>query len=146
MNFSSPQLNLQIAWLWIVLGFGSGLLLGLFFHREKWLGGYDSLKRRMYRLGHISFFGLGVVNLCFYFTVRQLLPAGPLLLWASWGFVVGAIAMPSCCLLMAHFPRTHLLFGVPVLCLLAAGCLTLTLVTRAGQKPVPESPSLLTSH
>ena len=53
------NLNLFLGWLWILLGFVSGMALGMFFHRENWLGGYGSFKRRMYRLGHISFFGLG---------------------------------------------------------------------------------------
>jgi hypothetical protein len=57
------NLNLLVAWLWILLGFVSGMLLGLFFHHEKWLGGYASFKRRLYRFAHISFFGLGAVNL-----------------------------------------------------------------------------------
>ncbi|HXR49058.1 MAG TPA: hypothetical protein VN784_16610, partial [Candidatus Limnocylindrales bacterium] len=58
--------NLFLAWLWILLGFVTGMALGLFFHHENWLGGYGSFKRRMYRLGHISFFGLGAVNLLFW--------------------------------------------------------------------------------
>ena len=120
-----PQLNLVVAWLWIFLGFLSGMVLGLFFHRENWLGGYASLKRRMYRLGHISFFGLGAVNLMFWLTVKSLpvfsLPASI----AAWAFIVGAFTMPLCCLIMAHLPRLHLIFTVPVVSLLTAGILTL---------------------
>ena len=52
------QLNLVLGWLWIALGFASGAVLGLWFHKEQWLGGYASWMRRLYRLGHISFFGL----------------------------------------------------------------------------------------
>ena len=44
------------------------MVLGMFFHGENWLGGYASFKRRMYRLGHISFFGLGAVNMLFCLT------------------------------------------------------------------------------
>ncbi len=87
------QLNLIVAWLWILLGFVSGMVLGLFFHRENWLGGYASFKRRMYRLGHISFFGLGAVNLLFWLSVRNLSAAGPLADFASGAFIVGAITM-----------------------------------------------------
>jgi len=58
----TPQPNLIAAWLGIPLGFGSGLVLGLFFQRENWLGGYSSPKRRLYRLAHISFFGLGALE------------------------------------------------------------------------------------
>ena len=124
MNTNPAHLNLLVAWLWVGLGFGSGLLLGLKFHHENWLGGYASWKRRLYRLGHISFFGLGMVNLMFYFTARNF-PAGDLLaMIASAGFVLGAFTMPVCCLIMAHFPRWRGLFAIPVLSLLTAGVFT----------------------
>src|SRR2546425_17618 len=113
----TPWLNLVFAWLGILLGFISGLYLGLNFHREQWLGGYGSFQRRMYRLGHISFFGLAVVNFMFYLTTQTLAITQNVSCFtniASWAFIVGAISMPACCLLMAHFPRTHLLFSVPV--------------------------------
>lgn len=127
----APQLNLLFAWLWLVLGFVSGMLLGLFFHREDWLGGYGTLKRRLYRLAHISFFGLGMVNLCFFLTVQTLGGSGSGFTLASWAFVAGAVSMPLCCLLMAHFPRCLLLFGVPVLSLLLGGILTVLSAARA---------------
>ena len=65
------HVNLVMAWIWILLGFLSGSVLGLFFARENWLGGYASFKRRLYRLAHISFFGLGLANLAFYFTAQH---------------------------------------------------------------------------
>src|SRR5262245_14247212 len=110
----NAQLNLLAAWLWILLGFLSGMVLGLFFHQEKWLGGYASLKRRMYRLGHISFFGLGAVNLLFWLTVTNHPVPNLHTSIASWAFIVGAITMPLCCVVMAHFPKLHAVFTVPV--------------------------------
>jgi hypothetical protein len=130
------SINLTLAWLWILLGFLSGMVLGLFFHRENWLGGYASLKRRMYRLGHISFFGLGAVNLLFWFTVKSLPGLSPYVAPASWALIIGALTMPPCCLIMAHFPKWHLIFSVPVVSLLAAGAMTLAVVINA-QKPAP---------
>ncbi|MGD0208582.1 MAG: hypothetical protein ABSC89_13355 [Verrucomicrobiota bacterium] len=118
------HLNLVIAWLWILLGFVAGMVLGMFFHGENWLGGYGSFKRRMYRLGHISFFGLGVVNLLFCLTAQTFSLAGQLVSIASWAFIAGAITMPVCCVVMAHFPKAHLIFAVPVISLIAGGVLT----------------------
>jgi hypothetical protein len=123
------QLNLILAWLWILLGFISGLALGLFFHDERWLGGYASFKRRLYRLGHVSFFGLGAVNLFFYLTARNL-PGGTVSSVASSLFVFGTITMPLCCVLMAHFAKTRLMFAVPVLSVIAGGILTLMEVAK----------------
>ena len=127
MNFNP---NLFLAWLWILLGFVTGMVLGLFFHGENWLGGYGSFKRRMYRLGHISFFGLGAVNLLFYLTTRNLSLAGPAAGIASWAFIVGAITMPVGCAVMAHFPKAHLIFAVPVVSLITGAVLTLMRVIK----------------
>ncbi len=124
-----PQVNLVFAWAGILLGFVSGMVLGLFFHREDWLGGYASLRRRMYRLGHISFFGLGAVNLFFWLTVKLSPVTGPLVNIAAVAFILGAITMPLCCVVMAHFPKLHLVFAVPVVSLVTGGLLTLLGVT-----------------
>jgi hypothetical protein len=124
------HLNLVIAWLWLLLGFVAGMVLGMFFHGENWLGGYANFRRRMYRLGHISFFGLGAVNLLFCLTVQNFSLAGQLVSVASWAFIVGAITMPVCCVVMAHFPKAHLIFAVPVVSLIAGGILTLMEVIK----------------
>jgi hypothetical protein len=127
----TPDLNLILAWTWISLGFVSGMLLGLGFHREGWLGGYGSFKRRLYRLAHISCFGLGALNLGFWLTLRALSPSGLSIEIASWAFVAGAISMPPCCLLMAHRPRSLPLFTFPVVSLLLGGVLTTVALLRA---------------
>lgn len=128
MKTEYAYLNLVFAWLWICLGFASGLVLGCWFHREQWLGGYGSLKRRLYRLAHISLFGLGAVNLLFWLTCRHVGLPGPEAAIASWAYVVGGVTMPLCCLAMAHWPAARHLFAVPVLSLLTGGAITFWLV------------------
>ncbi|TAK93733.1 MAG: hypothetical protein EPO07_17730 [Verrucomicrobia bacterium] len=130
MNVSLPQLNLVVAWLWILLGFATGMVLGMFFHGENWLGGYASFQRRMYRLAHISFFGLGAVNLLFWLTVKDAASLTTGLRVAAIAFVVGAVTMPVCSVLMAQFPKAHLIFSIPVLSLILAGSLTVLAVVR----------------
>ncbi len=130
MKVDSIQLNLICAWSGILLGFLSGMMLGMFFHREKWLGGYDSLRRRMYRLGHISLFGLGAVNLFFWITIKLSPATGAMVNVASGAFIVGAITMPVCCVVMAHFPKLHLIFAVPVISLITGGLFTLLEVVK----------------
>jgi hypothetical protein len=121
----AAQLNLALAWIWILLGFASGFVLGLFFHRDDWLGGYGSFKRRLYRLAHIAFFGTGFVNFMFWLTVPRLGDGGTALGVASWAFIVGAITMPLCCVLMAHSKKFKLFFGVPVFSLITGAAATL---------------------
>ena len=110
-----PQLNLVAGWLGMAAGVISGATSGLFFHREQWLGGYGSFRRRMVRLAHISCFGLGFVNLLFAFSVgaaKAPLPPIPL---ASGAFVVGLVTMPVCCYLTAWRKSFRHFFPVPVL-------------------------------
>ena len=125
MNISAPTVNLLFAWVWVLAGFITGMISGLRFHDENWLGGYNSLKRRLYRLGHISFFGLAGVNLMFYFTVRAIGGHGPITQLASTTLIVGGLTMPVCCWLMAANKRAQWIFGVPVVSLIAGATLTI---------------------
>lgn len=125
------QLNLAFAWLWMLVGFISGMLLGMGFHKAGWLGGYDSLQRRLYRLGHIACFALGSLNLMFYLTATAVPLGGTAVTVASVCFIIGAVAMPVCCVLMAHWPRLHLIFAVPVVSLLVGGVITLLEVLKS---------------
>jgi hypothetical protein len=110
-----PIVNLIGGWMGMLAGVASGAIVGLFFHRDDWMGGYQSYPRRLARLGHISFFGLGFLNLLFAATYQQLGLVGPFLELASAALIVGAITMPICCFLSAwHKPLRHL-FPVPVL-------------------------------
>ena len=55
----------------------------------------------MLRLGHISFFGLGILNVLYALSLHDypISPAYGRL--ASTGFVIGALSMPTCCFLTA---------------------------------------------
>jgi hypothetical protein len=110
-----PNLNLMAGWLGMLAGVLSGAILGLFFHREDWMGGYGSYRRRLARLGHIAFFGLGFLNLIFAATATQLPLAGRALAIASWALVLGATTMPLCCFLSAWRKPLRHLFPIPVL-------------------------------
>lgn len=106
--------NLVAAWVGFLLGSLAGLTTGLFFHGETWLGGYGSWRRRMIRLGHIAFFGLGFLNLGFAHTVQALgLTAGIAL--PSSLFIVGAATMPLVCYLSAYRKPFRNLFFIPAL-------------------------------
>lgn len=103
----------------MLFGAASGALLGLFFHRDGWAGGYASYRRRMLRLGHISFFGIGFLNLLFGLTLTVVsLPALHTQI-ASLGFLVAIVAMPLTCFLTAWKKPLRHLFLIPVLAVLA---------------------------
>jgi hypothetical protein len=113
------SMNLLLGWIWITGGFLSGAILGLFFYDPDWLGGYGSWRRRMVRLGHISFIGTGLLNLAFVFTIVSLETVAPPI--ASWLFVVGALSMPLICFLSAWRDWLRHLFPLPVTSLIGAG-------------------------
>jgi hypothetical protein len=108
------MINLHAAWIGILLGAVAGAAQGLFFHDEQWLGGYGSWPRRMIRLGHISFFGIAMINLAFFFTVRELGLRGELV-WSSRLLIVAAVTMPLLCYLSAFRKGFRHLFFVPTL-------------------------------
>jgi hypothetical protein len=94
--------------------------MGLFFWREDWLGGYGSWRRRLTRLAHVSFFGLGFINLAFALSVSQLaLPRGTALSAASFSLCLGAATMPIVCYLAAWKKPFRHLFFVPVAAVVA---------------------------
>ena len=106
----STSANLLAGWIGFLAGAVTGALMGLFFHRENWLGGYGSFPRRMIRLGHIACFGLGLINILFALTAATL-PAAPSVAFASSLLVVGMVTMPLNCFLTAwRKPFRHLFF------------------------------------
>lgn len=107
--------NLLVGWIGLLGGVISGAIIGLFFHQDSWFGGYGSFGRRMLRLGHISFFGLGFLNLFFALTVDKLGLPQPYLMIASIGLIVGAATMPICCFLSSWRKPFRHLFPIPVL-------------------------------
>lgn len=107
------QINLFAAWAGILMGFIAGAVPGLFFDREDWLGGYASWRRRMIRLAHISFFGIGLINLGYALSLRAMDLGQPSRL-ASVALIVGAITMPAVCYLAAWKKGFRHLFPIPV--------------------------------
>ena len=108
------MINIYAALAGFLAGAIAGAVSGMFFHDENFLGGYPSWKRRLVRLGHISFFGLGLINLSLALAARSLgieseLTAASVLL------LVAIITMPTACYLAAFRKSLRQLFAVPVL-------------------------------
>ena len=108
------MINIEAAWVGFLLGCVAGAVTGLFFHKNDWLGGYASWPRRMIRLAHISFFGIGFINLAFALTARALgLEAG--LQGISLLLIAGAVTMPTVCYLSAWKPGFRNIFFIPAM-------------------------------
>ncbi len=121
-------LNFTAGWWLILAAFASGAIIGLGFHREDFLGGYASFRRRLIRLGHIALAALGALNV-----IYGLSPvpsgAGALAVVPGALLLAGAVAMPAVCFLSAWRERLRLLFPIPVTLLMAAVILILSQVT-----------------
>ena len=105
-------LNFYAAWIGILFGFIAGAILGLFFHDENWMGGYSSWRRRMARLGHISFFGIALINLMYalsltVFNVQISIP------YPSYLFIAGAVTMPLVCFSQHIIKNSDICFLFP---------------------------------
>lgn len=120
-----PELfAITTGWYGMMGGVLSGAVIGLLFHRNNWLGGYASHPRRFVRLGHISFFGIGLLNLFYGLSLSPMnIPAESARIGAFF-LLAALLSMPLCCFLTAwKMPFRHL-FPIPVLCA-ATGILTL---------------------
>jgi hypothetical protein len=117
--FMPHAFNFIAGWWLILAAFVSGAIIGLRFHREDFLGGYTSFRRRLLRLGHIALAALGMLNV-----VYGLAPAPTSCTWPVFlpGLLLlgGAIAMPLVCFLSAWREGFRHFFVVPVVLLIAA--------------------------
>lgn len=116
-------------WATILTGLLAGAAQGLFFHRADWLGGYSSWRRRLMRLGHVSFVGLGILNLAFASTVARFEAANRgmdgidealMYLCAGALLAAGTVLMPVICYSSAWREQFRYLFFLPVGCLVTA--------------------------
>jgi hypothetical protein len=116
--------NWYYGWASILTAFVTGAVIGLFFHRDDFLGGYGSFRRRILRLGHIALAALGMINILFGLSYPASQPSMPAQV-ASISFVVGGIAMPAVCFLSAWRVGFRHLFFIPVTALVIAAIETL---------------------
>jgi hypothetical protein len=111
------DINAISAWAGVLAGLLVGVIFGTRFHDPNWLGGYASWPRRMLRLGHISFFGIAMLNLAYAVTLKHLgWPAPPP--FASVALASANVLMPAACGLAAWRPSWRNVFALPVACVL----------------------------
>ena len=109
------QWNLWAGWTGMMFGLVSGALIGLKFHLEDFAGGYASFRRRMLRIGHLAFFGLGIINVLFALTLTS---SGVVLSYpavASASLAAAVFVMPAVCFLTAWKKPFRHIFPLPVI-------------------------------
>src|SRR5262249_51116485 len=112
------MINWYFGWSLILTAFITGAILGLFFYREDFLGGYTSFRRRILRLGHIALAALGMINILF--GLSTMATPASLTRVASLAWMIGGVSMPAVCFLSSWRPSWRHLFFIPVSALVIA--------------------------
>ena len=114
----SGEINILFGWAWMCVGFISGMTLGMWAEREKWLGGYASITRRYLRLGHVAFIALSIINILY---GRELGSADLPVYVKSIGsslMIFGAAGVPLVCVSAAFFRKARYFLPLPALAVL----------------------------
>ncbi len=120
-----PSLNRAIGFTSLLLGVASGMIVGLWSFGgpipvPEAIGDYADLARRFLRLGHIAFFGLGLINLAIAGHWRRLDLGPPAARRVLWLMNLGNLGLPPLLLAAAWQPTLLYLMPAPVTCVFAA--------------------------
>ncbi len=112
------QINVLFGWAWMCLGFISGMTLGMWAEREKWLGGYTSVARRYLRLGHVAFIALSIINILYGKELGAIALPIHIKSIGSALMIFGAAGVPIACIFAAFFRKARYFLPLPALAVL----------------------------
>jgi hypothetical protein len=121
--------NRRVGWISACLGVATGSVMGLWsfdgpLPPPAWLGEYGETARRLARLGHIAFFGLGILDLLLAWELPRS-GLGPASKWlTSWAMIFGNVFLPLNLFAAATYHPLKYLLGVPVAAVFLAFILT----------------------
>jgi hypothetical protein len=99
MSTNDYSRNRLVGWTSLAVGIAVGLVMGLWsfdgpMQPPDWIGEYADTSRRLVRLGHIAFIGLGTIDILIERELERssLAPAARAV--ASWSMVVGNVLLP----------------------------------------------------
>jgi len=117
--------NRLVGWTSLALGAATGLVMGLWSFDgpapvPDVLGNYDDVSRRLARLGHIAFFGLGILNLLLARELAGLTLSAAARRAASRAMNVGNVFLPLTLFAAAVFHPLKYFMSVPATAVLLA--------------------------
>ena len=129
--------NRLLGWTSLMLCVGTGLVMGLWSFSgpvsvPSWIGGYGDLPRRLIRLGHIAFFGLGVINILVAREIQNLHLEIRVKKWVCRAMNFGNVFLPLTLFASALFPPLKYGMSLPAMSVFAALVAT---VYGIGRKP-----------
>ena len=110
--------NRIVGWCSFVLGITAGLIMGMWSFNgplpvPEFLGEYDDVSRRLARLGHIAFFGLGIINLLLARELPRLTLKPTIRRVASAAMNLGNLFLPLTLLAAAAYHPLKYLMPIP---------------------------------
>jgi hypothetical protein len=131
--------NRVVGWTSLMVGVAVGLVMGLWsfdgpLQPPAWIGEYADTSRRLVRLGHIAFIGLGLINILMERELAQsaLRPAARAL--ASWSMTIGNVLLPITLFAAAAFRPSKYFMAVPASAVFLALLLTAHGARRASAR------------
>lgn len=125
--------NRPVGWWSLVVGVATGLVMGLWsfdgpMATPSWIGEYADTSRRLIRLGHIAFIGLGILDILLAneLTRSSLDPRRRLL--TSRLMVAGNVGLPIALFVAAIWRPFKYVMGVPAMCV----CVAMVLAARGA--------------
>ena len=113
------QINVLFGWVWMCVGFISGMTLGLWAEEEKWLGGYASITRRYLRLAHVAFIALSIINILYGKELGSIDLPTHIKSIGSALMIFGAAGVPITCICTAFYRKAKYFLPLPALAVLA---------------------------
>jgi hypothetical protein len=143
-RWESGNLNRAVGFTSLLLCVVSGMVIGLWsfggpLPTPESVGEYGDLPRRFLRLGHIAFFGIGILNLVLAGQSSRLRFSGNARYHALVMMNLGNIGLPPLLLAAAWQPALMYLLPAPVLCIFGALGLTVIAAWRALSPPIASS-------
>jgi hypothetical protein len=110
--------NRLIGWTSLAVGVAVGLVMGLWsfdgpLQPPAWIGEYADTSRRLVRLGHIAFIGLGVIDILIERELGRSALGSRARAIASWSMVLGNVLLPITLFASAVYRPMKYFMAVP---------------------------------
>ncbi|HYN08027.1 MAG TPA: hypothetical protein VES67_11600 [Vicinamibacterales bacterium] len=121
--------NRLVGWTSLAVGVAVGLVMGLWsfdgpLRSPAWIGEYTDTSRRLVRLGHIAFIGLGLIDILIERELARSALAPAARAVASWAMVIGNVLLPITLFAAAAYRPLKYFMAVPVTSVFLALVLT----------------------
>jgi len=121
-------MNRTIGWISLAVGVATGLVMGLWsfdgpMTTPAWLGEYGDTSRRLARLGHIAFIGLGLINILLAHELPRSALGARARRIASRHMNFGNIVLPITLIVAAAWRPAKYAMAVPATAVFVALCL-----------------------